>query len=121
MPANLITGLDGGSAVMHVLQLAFGERGLAVALAASMAFSAAVAALAFVNDLAFVGVIALVFGLGNPYQYRALLAALFPEWAERRARREAEQDELPSRRHSHEDPSGRAWAAGDDQEPSPRS
>lgn len=111
-----ITGLDGGSAVMHVMQLAFGERGLAVALAASMAFSAVVAVLAFANDLAFVGVIAIVFGLANPYQYRALLAALFPGWAERRARREAEQEELLARQLRYEDPPGPAWPQGDDRE-----
>ena len=115
-----ITGLDGGSAVMHVMMLAFGERGRAVAMAASMAFSAVVAVLAFANDLAFVGVIAIVFGLANPFQYRALLAAFFPEWAERRARREAEKEELLVRRLRYEDPPGPAWPQGEDPEPWPQ-
>jgi len=97
---------------MHVMMLAFGERGRAVAMASSMAFSAVVAVLAFANDLAFVGVIAIVFGLANPFQYRALLAAFFPEWAERRARREAEKEELLVRRLRIRGSAGSGMAAG---------
>ncbi len=115
-----ITGLDGGSAVMHVLRLAFGERGFDAALAASMAFSAVVAVLSFANGLAFVGVIAIVFGLTNPYQYRALLAGLFPEWTERRRRREAELEELTRERGPFEDGVSRSWPGGFNQ-PRPRS
>jgi stage IV sporulation protein FB len=111
-----ITGLDGGSAVTHAMRLAFGVRGGAIAIAFSMIFSAVVAVFAFTHGLAFVGLIAIVFGLANPFQYRALAEALFPEWAERQARRAAEQEELAARKVEYEDPPGPAWPQGDDQE-----
>jgi stage IV sporulation protein FB len=84
-----ISGLDGGSAVMHVLTLAFGPIGRALALAASLAFSAFVAVVAAVNGQTYIAIIAVVFGLANPNQYRALFAAVFPKWAARRAQAEA--------------------------------
>jgi len=94
----------------------FTVRGGAIAIAFSMIFSAVVAVFAFTHGLAFVGLIAIVFGLANPFQYRALAEALFPEWAERQARRAAEQEELAARKVEYEDPPGPAWPQGDDQE-----
>jgi stage IV sporulation protein FB len=108
-----IAGLDGGSVVTHVMLLALGERGRALALAASMAFSAIVAVVAIANDYAFVAVIAILFGLANPYQYRALFDALFPGRAERRRPRDAEPNDLRSRRYTFEDEPGRAWPDDD--------
>jgi Zn-dependent protease len=116
-----ITGLDGGSAVAHLLMLALGERGRAFALAASMVFSAVVAVVALANDYAFVAVIAVLFGLANPYQYRLLLEELFPGWAERRARRGPAPRAGGQRRRAFEDPPGPAWLDTDDQVPPPQS
>jgi Zn-dependent protease len=98
-----ISGLDGGSAVVHLLRLAFGRRGQLLALAASIAFSAAVAALAFANRYTFVALMAVLFGLANPYQYRALFEGLFPGRAVRRRQREVELEaELQRRRALNE-------------------
>jgi Zn-dependent protease len=115
-----ITGLDGGSAVTHAMRLAFGVRGGAIAIASSMVFSAVVAVFAFTHGLAFVGLIAVVFGLANPFQYRALAEALFPEWAERRRQRDAELDDMGLRPEAIVDDPGTSWPGGFNQ-PRPRS
>jgi Zn-dependent protease len=114
-----ITRLDGGSAVMHLLRLAFGQRGELLALAASIAFSAFVAVLAFANQFVFVALVAILFGLADPYQYRALFEGLFPGLAERRRRRDVELNRQRSWWRQVEDEPGPAWLDGDDQEPRP--
>ena len=115
-----ITGLDGGSAVMHLLMLAFGERGRVLALAASIVFSATVAVLAAANHYIYVAFIAVLFGLANPYQYRAVFEGLFPGVARRLGHRQAELKELRSRRYTFEDDPGPAWPSTDDTDPRPR-
>jgi len=82
--------LDGGSALTHLLRLAFGRRGQLVAIAASIAFSATVAVVALANRFVFVALMAVLFGLANPYQYQALFEGVFPGWAARRRQRDAE-------------------------------
>ncbi|MGD0861297.1 MAG: site-2 protease family protein [Candidatus Limnocylindrales bacterium] len=112
-----IAGLDGGHVLMHLTMVALGERGRVIALGASIVSSALVAALAIETGYLYIAAIAILFGLANPYQYRALLDALFPGRAERRRQRDAESSEPLSRRHGFEDDPGPAWPDGDDREP----
>jgi stage IV sporulation protein FB len=84
-----IASLDGGRVLRHTLLIVLGERGRVLALAATIVAGAGVAALAIANGYVFVGLIAIVFGLANPYQYQELLDALMPGRAERRRQREA--------------------------------
>ena len=88
--------LDGGQALAHLLRLGFGRRGQLFAIAFNIAFSAIVAAVAIANRYMFVALMAVLFGLANPYQYRALFEGVFPKWAERRRRHEAELRRLQS-------------------------
>jgi Zn-dependent protease len=86
-----ISGLDGGHVITELTMVALGERGRAVALAASIVSSALVAVLAVAIGYPYVALIAVMFGLANPYQYRALIDELFPARAARRRQQAAEK------------------------------
>jgi stage IV sporulation protein FB len=114
-----ITGLDGGQALQHLLLAALGKSGRPFALLASIVASAAVAVVALIAGIPYVAFIAIVFGVANPYQYRALMDAFFPERARRRQLREAATEALIEQQRrlhqaqfeppSFDDEPGRAW------------
>jgi len=111
--------LDGGNAVMHLLRLAFGDEGEVLALVTSIAFSAMVVVVALANHYVYVAFIAVLFGLANPYQYRALFQGLFPGMAGRLEKRAPEVKQPRPRRYTFEDEPGPAWV-DEGEEPPPQ-
>jgi stage IV sporulation protein FB len=109
-----ISGLDGGQVLLHLLQALLGARGRAIALAASILSSALVAALALAVGAVYVALVVVIFGLSNPYPYRALADELWPERARRRRRSEAEINAALARPVGFDGDSGRAGQDGID-------
>ena len=107
--------LDGGQALAHLLKLGFGRRGQLFAIA----FSAMVVVVALANHYVYVAFIAVLFGLANPYQYRALFQGLFPGMAGRLEKRAPEVKQPRPRRYTFEDEPGPAWV-DEGEEPPPQ-